>query len=144
MNRTAVWFAVIAGLTLSGGWSLEAQAKKQIRKVSATPTRLDSGVEMFKAYCAACHGADGKGQGPAAEALKVPPADLTLLKQKNGGKYPSHRVSVVIEGSDDVRAHGSSEMPLWGPIFRSMDPNNAAATKLRINNLVKYVETLQQ
>jgi hypothetical protein len=76
--------------------------------------------------------------------LKIPPADLTVLKQKNGGKFPAGKVTRVIEGADGVPAHGSSDMPTWGPIFHSLDPNNAAVTKLRIANLTKYIESLQQ
>jgi mono/diheme cytochrome c family protein len=99
---------------------------------------------MFKTYCASCHGVDGKGHGPAAESLKIPPADLTVLSQKNGGKFPSGKVSRVIEGADVIPAHGSSDMPTWGVIFHSLDPGNASLTKLRIVNLVKYIESMQK
>jgi mono/diheme cytochrome c family protein len=119
-------------------------AEKEVKKIPVTPTRADSAVDMFKTYCASCHGVDGKGHGPAAEALKVPPADLTVLKQKNGGAFPAGRVSRVVEGADTIPAHGSSDMPTWGPIFHSLDPSNAALTKLRISNLTKYIESMQK
>ena len=124
-------------------WSAVA-AQKEVKKVPVTSTRPDSAVDMFKTYCASCHGIDGKGHGPAADALKMPPADLTALRQKNGGKFPSGRVTRVIEGADTVTAHGSSDMPTWGPIFQSLDPTNGALTKLRIANLAKYIESMQQ
>ena len=123
-------------------WSASGQ-QKEVKKIPVTQTRADSGVEMFKTYCASCHGVDGKGHGPAAEALKVAPSDLTLLKQKNGGKFPANRVTRVIEGDDQITAHGSTDMPTWGPIFRSLDPSNAPVTKLRISNVTRYVESIQ-
>jgi hypothetical protein len=73
----------------------------------------------------------------------MPAADLTMLKQKNGGKFPAAKVSHVLEGAD-VLAHGGTDMPLWGPIFRSLDPGNAALAKLRIANVQKYLESIQK
>jgi len=136
----------IAALSLMtmGFAVLAAAQSKEIKKVPVTGTRPDSGVEMFKTYCATCHGMDAKGNGPAAAALKVAPTDLTTLTQKSGGKFPTGRVVHVIEGSDEISAHGSSEMPLWGPVFHSLSPSNDAIVKLRISNLVKYIETLQK
>jgi mono/diheme cytochrome c family protein len=145
--KAAVMFATVTGLAVLGGlWSAGAESKKknvEINKVPVSPTRAHSGVAMFKTYCATCHGLDGKGGGPAAEALKVAPSDLTLLKQKNGGVYPAVRVSRVIERAEDIAAHGGSEMPIWGPIFESLDPYNKAVTELRIANLTKYIESIQ-
>jgi mono/diheme cytochrome c family protein len=137
--KPAVWITLILGATVMVG----AQ-QKEVKKVRVTPTRAESALEMFKTYCASCHGVDGKGHGPASEALKVPPANLTLLKQKNGGKFPSARVTRVIEGLDPITAHGSTDMPTWGPIFHSLDTSNANVTKLRIANLTKYIESMQQ
>ena len=37
------------------------------------------GARLFPANCAACHGAEGRGDGPRAAALPVHPADLTAL-----------------------------------------------------------------
>lgn len=137
--KLGVLLTMILGLAV-----LVCAAQKEVKKVPVTSTRADSAVEMFKTYCASCHGVDGKGHGPAAAALKVPPADLTMLKQKNGGKFPTSRVTRVIEGADTVIAHGSSDMPTWGPIFHSLDPGNDAVAKLRIANLAKYIESMQQ
>jgi mono/diheme cytochrome c family protein len=138
--KLSVLFAMLIGLA-GLLWSAE---QKEVKKIPVTPTRADSAVDMFKTYCASCHGVDGKGHGPAAESLKMPPSDLTVLKQKNGGKFPAGKVSRVVEGADVIPAHGSSDMPTWGPIFRSLDPNNSALTKLRIANLVKYIESMQR
>jgi mono/diheme cytochrome c family protein len=138
--KLSVLFAMLIGLA-GLLWSAE---QKEVKKIPVTPTRADSAVDMFKTYCASCHGVDGKGHGPAAESLKMPPSDLTVLNQKNGGKFPAGKISRVVEGADVIPAHGSSDMPTWGPIFRSLDPNNSALTKLRIANLVKYIESMQK
>ncbi|MBZ5593257.1 MAG: cytochrome c [Acidobacteriia bacterium] len=140
--KPGVWFTTILGAAVLV-WSAGA-AQKEVKKIPVTSTRADSAVEMFKTYCASCHGVDGKGHGPAAEALKVAPSDLTMLKQKNDGKFPSGKVTRIVEGADVVTAHGSTDMPTWGPIFRSLDPNNAPVTKLRIANLTKYIESMQR
>lgn len=62
--------------------------QKEIRHVPVKPISPASGPEMYKAYCAVCHGMTGKGNGPAAEALKVPPSDLTTLAKKKWRKVP--------------------------------------------------------
>jgi len=140
MKLPVVLFMVTTGFALFA----VGQSTKEIKKVQVSSTRADSGAEMYRAYCAACHGRDGKGGGPAADALKTPPADLTALAQKSGGKFPSARVTHIIEGADEIRAHGSSDMPLWGPVFHSLTPGNDAIVKLRISNLAKYIESLQK
>jgi mono/diheme cytochrome c family protein len=144
MKKLMVTVAAVTGLAVIGSGFAAAQTAKEMKKVPVSSTRADSGVEMFKTYCATCHGVDAKGGGPAAAALKVPPADLTALKQKNGGKFPSGKVVQVLEGSDQISAHGSTEMPLWGPIFHSLTPSNDSVVKLRIANLTKYIESIQQ
>jgi len=70
----------------------------EIKEVPLQPTSAASGKVMFNSYCAVCHGTDGKGGGPAAAALKVPPADLTLLSQKNGERFPAAHVASVLSG----------------------------------------------
>lgn len=94
-------------------------------------------------YCAVCQGRDGKGGGPAATALKVPPADLTVLSQKNGGKFPSLHVASVLGGEAALPAHGNKEMPFGGPVFWAMSQNNAGEVQQRIANLTKFIESLQ-
>jgi len=116
----------------------------KIKHVPVKQTSPASGAEMFKSYCAACHGADGKGDGPAASALKVPPADLSALAAKNGGKYPSLKVSAVIRGEEVPAAHGSKEMPIWGNLFWGMSGGHEAEVQQRVANLNKYIESLQK
>ena len=93
---------------------------KVIKHVPIKSVSPVSGKEMYTSYCAVCHGTDGKGGGPAASALKVPPSDLTLLSKSNGGKYPALKVTASIHGESALPAHGSKEMPVWGTLFRDL------------------------
>jgi mono/diheme cytochrome c family protein len=117
--------------------------QKEIKHVRASQTSAASGKEMYISYCAVCHGKDAKGGGPAADALKVPPSDLTLLAQKNDGKYPYDRVTSVLRGQANLAAHGNEEMPVWGHIFWKMSGGHEGEVSLRVTNLNKYLESLQ-
>jgi mono/diheme cytochrome c family protein len=114
-----------------------------IKHVPAAYTTPSSGKEMFDAYCASCHGLDGRGDGPAASALKMPTTNLTTLATKNGGTFPAAHVAAVIQGDALTPAHGSKDMPVWGPIFMSIGGHSQADVQLRIRNLAKYLESIQ-
>ncbi len=131
-----------AALTL-GLLAAQSNQNTEIEKVPARYTRADSGAEMFKNYCAPCHGLAGKGDGPAAPALKAVPSNLTILKQNNDGKFPAMKVSQTLRGNNDVLSHGTSDMPLWGPIFHGFDAGDHQMVELRIHNLTQYVESIQ-
>ena len=127
---------------LATGHTLLAQEKPPIRYSQPEQTSPTNGAEMFRAYCAVCHGTDATGGGPAAAALKKAPADLTQLSRKNGGKFPKLRVENVIQGADVVASHGSRDMPIWGVVFRSLGAD--FTVKLRVENLSNYIESLQR
>ena len=99
---------------------------------------------MYRAYCAACHGLGGKGDGPASSALKTAPTDLTQLAKRSSGKFPELQVFGAINGDRQVPAHGSKDMPVWGVVFRGMGDNGVSGAKLRIRNLTRYIESLQE
>jgi mono/diheme cytochrome c family protein len=119
------------------------QTPPVVKHVPITNTPSNSGKEMFKSYCAVCHGTDAKGNGPAAQAMKVPPTDLTALAQKNAGKYPAAHVGSVIRGQAVLPSHGSEDMPVWGRLFSSISQGHDAQVQQRVANLVEYVGTLQ-
>jgi len=128
----------------------EAQ-DNQIKKTQVKPTSPVSGAQMFKEYCAVCHGPSGKGDGPVATALKVPPPDLTTLAQRHDGKFPDDYVSNVLKNGVQNPAHGSGEMPVWGPIFDTMNRWKALCpcmdetpVTLRITNLTNYLKSIQK
>ena len=120
-----------------------AAQQKEIKYVPVKASSPASGPEMYTSYCAVCHGVDGKGNGPAAEALKVPPPDLTTLTKRNGGKYPSDHVTSAIRGDLRLAAHGSKEMPVWGDLFWGMSEGHSSEVQLRVTNLNKYIGSLQ-
>lgn len=116
------------------------------QSVNITPTLVMpsmSGPDIFRYYCATCHGRDARGKGPTASALKTPPTNLTKLAANNHGQFPAERVRRLIgQGRSDSPAHGSSEMPVWGPIFQLLDPSDTIAQS-RIDNLVAYLKSIQ-
>jgi mono/diheme cytochrome c family protein len=110
------------------------------------PLILDSisGRDSFEFYCASCHGRTGKGDGPMTSVLRTRPTDLTSLAMRHGGAFPRDRVLAIVTGAGrQVPAHGENEMPVWGPIFRGLDPSEARV-KARIDNVVAHLETLQE
>ena len=121
----------------------QAKRSKKINVVDVAYTEPTSGVAMYKNYCAACHGSEGKGDGPAAEFLKVWPPDLGMLAQRNQGQYPAEHVVTTLRLRTPSHAHGTSDMPLWGELFRTVDANQSLG-ELRIKNLTNYIETLQR
>jgi mono/diheme cytochrome c family protein len=133
-----VWAATATALMLALGGHAQAQVKREPIK----PIDSVSGSATFKAYCAQCHGVNGRGDGPAATALKTPPPDLTTLAKRNSGQFPAGAVKQMINGDTMSPAHGSPEMPMWGPVFRSVE--NPSVAELRVTNLVKYIEGIQE
>ena len=148
---------LLALLFSTGALTTAQQSQSAIKKGPIQKTSAPSGEDMFNTYCAVCHGKDAKGNGPAAGALKVPPADLTTLAQRHGGKFPTEYVTTVLQyGVEDIKAHGSKDMPVWGPLFgpsgslsksQSLPLAEArevsSAVTLKIHNLSQYIESLQ-
>jgi mono/diheme cytochrome c family protein len=131
-------------LVLGATFAASDDTQKAIRNGPARRTSSSSGSEMYRAYCAACHGLGGKGDGPASSALKSAPTDLTQLAKRNSGRYPELQVFGAINGDLQVPAHGSKDMPVWGAVFRGMGDSSVSGAKLRIRNLTRYIELLQQ
>jgi mono/diheme cytochrome c family protein len=101
-----------------------------------------AGRDSFALYCASCHGTTGRGDGPVAGALRRRPADLTTIARRSDGAFPSDTVRGFITGTGrTVAAHGTAEMPVWGPLFRAFESDSR--TRLRIENLVTYIESIQ-
>ena len=134
----AVWVSAAAALLFALTPTIHAQ---KIKREPISAIQGVQGADTFKAYCAQCHGADGKGTGPVAKALKIPPSDLTQISQRHGGKFPDAEIKQIIMGNAEVLPHGTRDMPLWGPAFRSVE--DPAVTELRLANLLRYLESLQ-
>ena len=130
-------------IVLALGVAGYAQQVPKIRHAPPAHTDPASGAEMYRSYCAVCHGLDGKGKGPAVPALKQAPPDLTQLTRNNGGEFPMFRVSNIIQGDARIPAHGSPDMPMWGDVFRGLN-RDEALVKLRVHNLAQYIDSLQE
>jgi mono/diheme cytochrome c family protein len=141
MTRSLLFAAFAVLLVATAPPACSAPAPRQD---SFPPSFVPSGKTMFKQYCAACHGLDAKGHGPARAALKVPAADLTTLAKRHGGEFPYDLVSNILRFGPGVAAHGSSDMPTWGSLFQFIDNYNRASVDKRIQNLCDYLATLQE
>ena len=143
--------AAAALAAILGGPRLAAQAQAPPAQTKPTVVQKEAygfvgieGKDTFAAYCAACHGAAGKGNGPAAPALKMPVPDLTTFAQRHGGTFNTISIERQITGVDKTvpAAHGDLTMPIWGPIFKATAASDATAT-LRAKNLVDYLKSIQ-
>jgi len=143
MERNIVRWVIVAFLVLPIVYSVTANGRPVVDQSQLPPTYIPPGDQMFRQFCATCHGADAKGHGPLSSSLKVPPADLTTLARRHGGKFPYSYVSEVLLFGK-VAPHGSQEMPTWGPLFRYLDKPSEAAVRQRIKNLSNYLATLQE
>jgi mono/diheme cytochrome c family protein len=138
---------LLAGLSSAALLGVAQQPATKIRSVPIQPTSASSGPQMFSTYCAVCHGADGKGNGPAASALKSPATDLTMLSQRNGGTFPTDHVGSVLKFGVTNPAHGSADMPIWGDLMQTLTPasqNAGPVVHQRISNLIDYLKTIQK
>ena len=125
---------VIAGVVLVPATVASAQENRQ-----TTP-----GGEVFRTYCAACHGTSAHGDGPLASAMRKKPANLTEISKRNGGQFPSDMVFRTIDGRQPVRGHGGPDMPVWGDAFtKSQEGGDAVRVKAIIQSLVDHLESLQ-
>jgi mono/diheme cytochrome c family protein len=137
-------YTLLLSLLLLFAGGAAAQTKQSGAQDQLPINFVPTGKEMFKQYCAACHGLDAKGHGPARSALKVPAADLTTLTKRHGGEFPYDYVSNILRFGPGVAAHGSSDMPTWGGIFQYMDNYNQPVVQKRIKNLCDYIASLQE
>jgi hypothetical protein len=78
-----------------------------------------------------------------APALKLRPADVTAISKRRGGTFPEQEMMALLIGKGRLTpAHGSSDMPVWGPLFRQINPFDSRID-IRLNRLIDYLESLQ-
>ena len=142
MRRSPIAVTAVAGIVLStAAFAVRAQAQRPITPPLVIASL--SGRDLFQFYCASCHGPGGKGDGPVAASLKRQPPDLTTIASRHEGRFPTEEIQRFVRGDDVPAAHGDREMPVWGPIFMSLEPHDRL-TRVRIENVVAYVESLQK
>lgn len=124
-------FAIAAALALFGAPPRELLPRAAEKGASAM-----TGRELYVAYCASCHGLEGRGDGPAAEAMRMRPTDLTLLRKLHGGTFPKARIERLLGGLEGFPAHGGKKMPVWGPVFIPVSPADGRSAAL-IDRLVR-------
>ena len=134
--------SLLCSVTILAGLALSAAGQTTGPQLPPLAGKSMYGPDLYRLYCATCHGRDGKGAGPAAVSLKVPPPDLTTLGRRRGGTFPRADVEAIIRGPA-TPSHGSAEMPIWGPIFNGLDPSQAR-NAARIDSLVSHLESIQQ
>jgi len=127
---------LVAGVMLSPGLVNTASAQEY--------KQTTTGGEVYRTYCATCHGTAARGDGPLASSMTRKPANLTEIAKRNGGKFPTELVFKTIDGRQPVRGHGGADMPVWGDVFlRSRDAGDAERVKAVIQSLVEYLEGIQ-
>jgi mono/diheme cytochrome c family protein len=137
--RSALFCVLVAVPMLGVGSMAKAIAQEQVV--------LSSGKLEFQSYCATCHGEKGRGDGPMAELWKTQPADLTQLSKKRNGQFPFWRVYRQIDGREEMMAHGTRAMPVWGAHFLIEEggaPLDEHTVLGRILSLVYYIESIQE
>jgi mono/diheme cytochrome c family protein len=143
MLKTISLIAAAALVAAGAGYGAQSNETNQKVVIPVTNTTPVDGKAMFVNYCAPCHGVDGKGNGPVAPALRQQPVDLTVLSRANGGKFPAMHIEAVLQGGSTIPSHGTREMPVWGPIFATMDPGPFQEKTIRINHLTAYLRSMQ-
>jgi mono/diheme cytochrome c family protein len=135
---SALWFGALAYSQGTAEDEHLAQAQEPVPLIESL-----EGRDLFRAYCAGCHGSDATGGGAAGATLKTRPPDLTQIAKKRGGVFPLEEVEKIIAGEQAASGtHGLREMPVWAPILGQIQQDRTFG-KVRIRNLAKYLETLQ-
>lgn len=117
------------------------------RAAEPAAKQASAGEVWYRQYCAACHGSDGRGDGPAAPAFTVKPTDLTTLAERYGTPLPEAKLREYIEGEKMVVAHGRHDMPVWGRTLREELPRgvgNLPRRRMMIALIVDYLAAIQR
>ena len=138
MRASILAIAMLLSLGRAG-----AAQQTTIKQVPIQPTSWASGQQMYHEYCAACHGVKADGLGPAAAACTIKPAELKTLAKRSGGKFPYDHFYAVLQFGALMPAHGSADMPIWLPVFASLNEGHGAIAQQRMHNIATYVASLQ-
>jgi mono/diheme cytochrome c family protein len=126
----------------AGACAAQAQEKPKETKSNASPA---AGAKLYKQNCEVCHGDDAKGNGlpPKSSPFTEPVPDLTTLAKRHNKEFPADYVKSVLRNGVSMPDHGPAEMPVWGLVFKAMTKSDEAKIAARIDDLTKYIESLQ-
>lgn len=141
MLRRLAWSTLLA-IALPGPAVVASEAPPAEGTASGAVAR---GALLYRIHCRSCHGDEACGHGPLAELLTVAPSDLTALTPADSD-FPDEEVHRVIDGREQVRAHGAREMPVWGLSFQEAgrDSDQEPDVRARIDDLVAYLRSIQK
>jgi mono/diheme cytochrome c family protein len=144
MTRRRTTTMMTMSLSVAVSVAIAAAAPSGGREpLAARQTPMVDGSSVYKVYCASCHGEYGRGNGAVAVFLRLRPADLTRIAKRNKGTFPADRVYRLIDGRQVVKAHGDSQMPVWGDAF-SIAGADEASIKAKIEALVRHLKSIQE
>ena len=123
--------------------AVPGEAQSKAAEDAVAKEAVAKGRIVYVRYCVSCHGKEARGDGPLAKELRVPVPDLTTLAVRSGGVYPHDRVVRIISRGNEVRAHGTADMPSWGPAFKRTDGIEATVDEA-IRNLARYLGSVQR
>lgn len=138
--------SILSAMLAAAGWLAfggMSGARARGAADEAAKQNAAKGRVVYVRYCVSCHGKEARGDGPLAKDLTVPVPDLTTLAARSGGAYPEDRVIRIISGGNEVRGHGTADMPAWGPAFNRTDGIETAVDEA-IRNLAKYLGSVQR
>ena len=95
----------------------------------AAATDMGATRKEFVRFCSKCHGTEGNGDGPQADALTTKPRDFTDCARMKGLSDDT-LFTAIKEGGEAV--HLSKDMPAWKD---GMDDDE-------IHDLIAYVRSL--
>ena len=136
------------------GTALTLGSSLSMAQSTALPDQMQDAEALFQTYCAPCHGADARGEGPVAADLKTTPPSLREIAKRRGGEFDAQEIAAFIDGRNMPRAHGTPEMPVWGRLFGyvaqaegTLSSDQIALekeTQARIALLVSYLANIQE
>ena len=149
MTKATLVPALVALLTASGIPAALAAEQAPTAPPPKEAPKLDtnaasSGATSYQRFCAVCHGPSAHGDGPLASDLRVQVPDLTTIAARSGGKFPAERVQKIITNGENLRGHGSSDMPAWGDVFKKTTGLDGATPEQAIRNLTHYLWSVQR
>ena len=145
---TSSYLSALVVLCIALGVAGEGWAQESAHQPEMIAGKVTTGALEYRRHCAACHGPDGKGDGPVGKEMTTKPSDLTQITKGHGGKFPEDWVHSFIDGSDMIPSHGTSEMPIWGVEFSRTTLGSSSRMKheidTRIRLLVNYIKSIQE